>query len=106
MRNRSEQNSLNTIAIVPLYNQDFLSGQNTLFWCHEAKGATCAGVCLLVAVRDTHATTCHHVEASQMAILVDHGNEADVMCVDVDIIGRWNCNSNFELKRTNQVLIK
>jgi hypothetical protein len=81
-----------------LYDQDFLSGQNTLFWCHEAKGSTCAGVCLLVTVRDTHATTCHHVEASQIAILVDHGNEADVMCIDVDIVGWWYCNSNFELK--------
>ena len=82
-----------------MYNQDFFGGHNTLFWCHKAKGVTCAGVCLLVTVCNTHATAYHHVEASQIAMLVDNSDEADVMRVDIDIVSWWYSNSNFELKK-------
>jgi hypothetical protein len=50
-------------------------------------------------VRDTHPTTCGHVEASQLATLVDNSDEADVIGKDIDIVNWWDCNSNFKLKK-------
>jgi hypothetical protein len=77
----------------------FLSDYGTLFWCHEAKNTTCAGIRLLVTVCDTHTTTCRDVEASQPATLIDNGDEANVICKDIDIISWRYCDSNFELRR-------
>ena len=49
-------------------------------------------------MRDTHTTACDHVEAVQLATLVDNSDEPDVVREYVDIVGWWDGNSNFELK--------
>jgi len=100
---RRQECSLDPVAVVPLHEHDFLCSQNTLFWCHEAENAACAGVRLLVTVRNTHTATRGHVEAGQLATLVDNSDEADVVREYIDIVGWWDSNSNFKLKCYDQL---
>ena len=102
----NRESSLSPVAIVPLHKHDFLGDDYTLFCCNEAQNAPCARVCLLITVRDTHPATCGHVEASQLAMLVDNSDKADVVGKDIDVVCWWDCNSNFKLKEGNQVLVK
>lgn len=54
-------------------------------------------------MRDTHSTPCGHVEANQLATLVDNSDEANIVGKDIDIVYWWDCNGNFELKTDDQV---
>jgi hypothetical protein len=49
-------------------------------------------------VRDTHATTRSDIEASQLAMLVDDSDKANIVSKYIDVICWWDSNSNFELK--------
>ena len=55
---------------------------------------------------DTHPTTCGHIEASQLATLVDNSDEADVVSKHIDIISWRDRNCNFKLKKGIQVLVE
>lgn len=48
-------------------------------------------------MRHTHATTDADVEALQLAILADDGNETEIIGEDVDIVCGWYGNGDFEL---------
>ena len=52
----------------------------------EAQYASKTRICLLVAVSDTHATTCSDVEARELALVVDDGDEADIVGEDIDVV--------------------
>jgi hypothetical protein len=96
---RRRKNSLSTVAIISLHKHNLLRDYGSLFWCHEAKNATRAGVRLLVAVCDAHATAYRDVKASKPATLIDNGNEANIIRKDIDIICWRYRDCNFELKR-------
>jgi hypothetical protein len=83
--------------MIPLHQHDFLSDHYALFCRDETQNATRAGVCLFVAVRDTHTTTRSDIEAGQLATLVHDSDEPNIVREYIDIIGRWDRNSNFEL---------
>lgn len=45
----------------------------------------------------THTTTDCDIETLQLAILSDNGNETKIVSENINVIGRWYSNSNFEL---------
>ena len=57
-------------------------------------------------MRDTHTTTRGHIEAGQLATLVDNRDEADVVREYIDIVGWWDSNGNFKLKGFDQLFDK
>ena len=57
-------------------------------------------------MRDTHTTTRGHIEAVQLATLVDNRNEADVVREYIDIVGWWDSNGNFKLNGYDQLFDK
>ena len=88
---------LRAIAVVPLYNHDLLRYLDTLLNRAEPEYTTGSGVGLLVTVRNTHASTSGHVEASEIALLIDNGDEAHVVGKDIDIVVWWDCDCNLVL---------
>jgi hypothetical protein len=50
-------------------------------------------------VRDTHTTTRSNIEASQLAMLVDDSDKANIVREYIDVVCWWDSNSNFELRR-------
>ena len=48
-------------------------------------------------MRHTHATADADVEALQLAILADNGNETEIIGEHVDVVCGWYGNSDFEL---------
>ena len=91
--------SLLTIAVVSLHNHDLLSDGDTLLDSAETEDAAQARVGLLVTVSYAHTATGRDVEASKVTVLVDDGDEADVVGEEIDIILRWDSDSNFILER-------
>jgi hypothetical protein len=71
-----------------------------LFWCTEAKETAKARVSLLVSVRNTHSTSNSNIKALELAVLTDNGDETNVIGKDVDVVGWWNRDCNFELGRS------
>jgi hypothetical protein len=96
---KQENNALGTVTVVPLHKHNFLCDYLTLLWRHEAENATRPGVRLFASVCNTHATPSCDVEASQFTAFIDDGNIADIVGKDVDVIDRWHCNSNLELRK-------
>lgn len=89
--------SLLTVAVVSLHDHDLLSDGDTLLDSAEPEDAAQARVGLLVTVRHAHTTTGRNIEASEVAVLVDDSDEADVVGEDVDIVRRRNSDRDFEL---------
>ena len=89
--------SLLTIAVVSLHNHDLLSDGDTLLDSAETEDAAQARVGLLVTMRHAHTTTGRDVEASKVTVLVDDGDEADVVSEYVYIVRRRNSNSDLKL---------
>ena len=89
--------SLLTIAVVSLHSHDLLSDGDTLLDSAETEDAAQARVGLLVTVSYAHTATGRDVEASKVTVLVDDGDEADVVGEDVDIVCRRNSDRDFEL---------
>lgn len=49
-------------------------------------------------MRDTHASTNGDVESGKFAIRVGDSDETDIVGEDIDVVERWNGNSDFELR--------
>ena len=94
---RKDNHSLSTVAIVPLDKHDLLGDIDALLDSAEAEDGACPRVCLLVTVGDTHTSAGSDIEASELAVLVDDGDEADVVCEDINIVVWRNSYSDFEL---------
>jgi hypothetical protein len=94
---------LNTISIVPLGQHDFLGHNWALLDGTEANNISCARVRFFVTVGHAHTTTDSDIEPSQLAILVDDSDEAQVVCEDINIVGGRHGNCNFELDRNESL---
>jgi hypothetical protein len=69
----------------------------TLFWCTKSNETPKARVRLLVSVRDTHATTNSNIEAFELAVSTDDGDETNVIGKDVNIVSGRNRHCDLEL---------
>lgn len=49
-------------------------------------------------MRHTHPSTDGHVEAGQLALFVHYSNEPQIVGENINVIGWWYCNRDFELK--------
>lgn len=91
--------SLGTVAVVPLDNDDLLCNVLSLLGCAETDDASSARVRLLVSVGNTHTTTDGNVEAFEFTIWSNNGDETEVIGEDIHVIGGGNGDGNLELKR-------
>ena len=89
---------LSTVTVVSLDQHHLLSYILALFWGTETNKTTNTGVCLLVSMCNTHSASDAHIKALQFTIVTHNGDEAKIVRKDVDVVGRWNGNSNFELQ--------
>ena len=92
-----DNHSLSTVAIVPLDKHDLLGDIDALLDSAESEDGASPRVGLLVTVRDTHASPSGNVEASEIALLIDNGDEAHVVGKDIDIVVWWDCDCNLVL---------
>ena len=91
------QHVLSAIPVVSLHKHDLLRNKSALFRRAETNNASNTRVSLLVSMRHTHATADADVEALQLAILADNGNETEIIGEHVDVVCGWYGNSDFEL---------
>ena len=70
---------LGSVAIVSLYKHDLLSDIQGLRGRTISEYVSQTRVGLFVTVSDTHTSAGSNVEASELAVLVDDGDEADVV---------------------------
>ncbi|KAI6767994.1 hypothetical protein HG530_006003 [Fusarium avenaceum] len=89
--------SVLTITVVTLDKHDLLTGNVHILGLDETEHATSLGICLLVVVGSTHATTSKKVEASKVAILTLDSNQTNVVGIHIGIVMGRNSNSDLEL---------
>jgi hypothetical protein len=93
-----------TIPIVSLREHDLFCYDRTLLNSAETNDVCKSRVCFFIAVRYPHTATDSNIEASQFSPVIDNGNEAQVICKDIDVISRWNRNRDFELSQREEQL--
>lgn len=88
---------LSTVTVVPLDKHDLLSNLHTLSDRAETEDIADSWVRLLVSVCDTHASPGGDVETGKVTVLVNDGDEANVISEYVDIVCWGDRDCNFEL---------
>ena len=89
---------LRAIPIIPLHQHDLLGNLTSLRYRAETDDGTSTRIGLLITMRHTHTSTNGDVESSKLAIRVGDSDEADIVSEDVDVVERWDGNSDFELR--------
>lgn len=88
---------LDTITVISLHEHYLFRNIFALIRCTKSKEAAKARVGLFVSVSDTHSTTNSNIEAFELAVSTDDGDETHIIGKDVNIV-RWrNRYCNFEL---------
>ena len=88
---------LSTVTVVPLDKHNLLSNFDALRDRAEPENVANSRIRLLVPVGDTHTSSGGDVEAGKVTVLVNDGDEADVVCEDIDIVVWWDCDCNLVL---------
>lgn len=96
---KRSNNLLGPVAVVPLGQHDLLRDDRSLLDGTEANNVGETWVRLLVAVRHTHTTTDGNIEPSQLAMFINDRDETKIVSEDIDVVGRWHCHCDFELKK-------
>jgi hypothetical protein len=89
--------ALDTVPVVPLDEDDLLGNVLALLNSTETDDATGTRVGLLVSMGHTHTTTNGDIEAFELSVGANDGNEPEVVREDVDVIGRRDGDSDLEL---------
>ena len=96
---RYEMYILLPVSVIPLGQQDLLCHFVRLLFRTEAKEAANTGICLLVGMGYTHASSCRHVKSKQLAIGIGDRNETNIVGKEIHVIVWRDSHSDFELQR-------
>jgi hypothetical protein len=97
-----KNNLLDSVPIVPLYQHDLLSDMFTLLNRAEADKTCKSRISFLTSMSDAHTTTNGDIETLQFTILIDDSDKANIIGENINIIGRWNRNSDFILQNEHE----
>ena len=89
---------LSTVTVVPLDKHNLLSNFDALRDRAEPENVANSRIRLLVPVGDTHTSSGGDVEAGKVTVLVNDGDEADVVGKHVNIVSGGNRDCNLELR--------
>lgn len=92
------EHSLLSVAVVSLHQHDLLANMLALLDGTEAKDISKARVSLLVAMSNTHAPSSSYIEPFEIAVLVNDGNESDIVGKEINVISWGHRNCDLELQ--------
>ncbi len=90
--------AVDAVAIVALDGHGVLGDGEHLVGCHEADDIAEARISLRGVVAAAHTATDGDIEAGELPVL-DDGDEAEILRVDVDVVGRRHREADLELAR-------
>src|SRR5690606_11419433 len=88
--------TLYAIAMITLQGYDAFGDGNHLFGRYEADQAAQPGISAVVSMGGAHTASYGYIKPEQHAIFHD-GDQAEVLCEDVDVVGGWNGDTDLEL---------